>query len=159
MGFYLLTRDRADGTVRLLSAEVFADREAALDVLRAMVAAGDLPDAAEATVHVADLDAAQPVLLLAPAEGPSDAEPVAAEDDGPAGHEPPLEPDGAGETAATGATPAPPEPQPWMRVHDADTELTPEPSEAVRTPDDAVPAADAPATGVPDVDSVADAPL
>ena len=111
MPFYLLAIDRAAGTVGLLSAEVFDDREGALDALRDMVASGEASSEDDVTVHVADLDDAQPVLMLAAA-----AAPTAGTSDGadvPAPHDAQLSDSSA---LRTGLDAPASEPSVWARI-------------------------------------------
>ncbi len=69
MGFFLLGRGREHGDLRLIVEELFADRQKALDSLSRLSADLDFAHR-DADVFVVDLDAAVPVLLVAPAAPP-----------------------------------------------------------------------------------------
>ncbi|MDZ4654622.1 MAG: hypothetical protein U1F44_01900 [Coriobacteriia bacterium] len=61
MAFFLVDRDRSDGSLRLLSVNSFLTREDAMTALPGLIAAGG-SDARD--VFVCDIDAAMPVLLV-----------------------------------------------------------------------------------------------
>lgn len=60
MAFFLVDRDKIEGSLRLLSADAFATREDALAALPGLLDLGDSPR----DVFVCDLDAAMPVLFM-----------------------------------------------------------------------------------------------
>jgi hypothetical protein len=75
MSYFVVERESADGTLRMLLPAVFEDRAAALDGLSRAVASGEVT--IEGEVFVVDLDGAIPVLIV-PAPGPvTEVEPVA----------------------------------------------------------------------------------
>lgn len=78
MGFFLLGRGREHGDLRLIAEELFEDRQAALDALSRASAASDFAHR-DAEVFVVDLDAAVPVLLVAPSPAPVQPEVAAPE--------------------------------------------------------------------------------
>lgn len=88
MPFYLLMRDRDTGEVSMLSPRLYKNRGKALDALRDVLARPDAPAPDRSEVLVADIDDAQPVLLLAPSESP-----VAAEEPAEPEPEPAIEPE------------------------------------------------------------------
>ncbi len=68
MSFFLLDRDRADGSLRILSSTVYETRDAAMAALSALAASG--ATTADHDVFIADLAAATPVLLVPQSPAP-----------------------------------------------------------------------------------------
>ena len=68
MSFFVVERDPADGSVRVLVHDPVADRSAALEALSARIASGEVTIAGE--VFVVDLSTAVPVLLMPVAAPP-----------------------------------------------------------------------------------------
>ncbi len=91
MSFFLLDRDRADGSLRILSSAVYESRDEAMAALSSLAASG--ATSTDHDVFIADLAAATPVLLVPQAgtpapesasawEAPSDDALVEVQDDG-----------------------------------------------------------------------------
>lgn len=68
MSFFLLDRDRADGSLRILSSAVYDTRDEAMAALSTLAASG--ATTADHDVFIADLAAATPVLLVPQATAP-----------------------------------------------------------------------------------------